>query len=76
MASSVSSAPRSPDESLVVLDLNAVSFIDSTGLQLLIRLKRSVERGNGRIVLSRPSSELRRALRVAGLEGFFAIATD
>jgi anti-sigma B factor antagonist len=56
------------EEARVICDLSAVSFMDSTGLHLLLTLKRSVERRGGRFVLSESSPEVRRVIQVAGLD--------
>jgi anti-sigma B factor antagonist len=63
-------------EVLVVCDLSEVAFMDSSGFQLLVRLKRSVEDRAGRFVLTRLTPELRRVMRIAGLDGEFEIAAE
>ncbi len=60
-------------ELLVVCDLSEIRFIDSSGYELLIRLKRDVENRNGRFVLARPTSEVRRMMHLMGLEGEFEV---
>jgi anti-anti-sigma factor len=53
------------DAQLIVVDLRAVSFIDSTGIQLLLRMcERCSEVGRLRIV---PSDAVERLLDITGL---------
>lgn len=64
------------DESLqmddfVVLNLRDVSFMDSTGLQLLLDLKRKIDRGGGELMLTPVSAAVERVLEVSGMASFF-----
>jgi anti-sigma B factor antagonist len=57
----------------VVIDLNDVTFIDSSGLRSLLGAsKRAAERGS-EIVLRSPSASVRRLLEITGTEGQFRI---
>lgn len=56
----------------VVLDLAGVSFIDSTGLRMLLRITRQVEQREGQLVVGRLSRPVDRLLGLAGLSDFFA----
>jgi N-acetylglucosaminyldiphosphoundecaprenol N-acetyl-beta-D-mannosaminyltransferase len=59
-----------------LLDLSRVEFIDSTGVGLLIRLRKNF-RGSGRqLVLLSPGLAVRRALSLMRLEHFFDAAPD
>jgi len=60
-------------DALVVCDLSEVSYMDSSGFHLLVKLKQAVERENGRFVIARPSAQVRQLLRVVGVEDFFDI---
>jgi anti-anti-sigma factor len=57
----------------VVIDLNEVTFIDSSGLRSLLGAsKRAGDRGS-EIVLRSPSPAVRRLLEITGTEGQFRI---
>src|SRR4051794_14608250 len=59
----------------VVIDLNAVTFIDSSGLRSLLGAsKRAGDRGS-KIVLRSPSPAVRRLLEITGTESQFRIET-
>jgi anti-sigma B factor antagonist len=63
----------SDGQGYVVLDLASVSFIDSTGLRLLLRLKHRTEDAQlGSLLLGRISQPVRRLLDVTGLTERFA----
>jgi anti-anti-sigma factor len=56
-----------------VLDLTALSFIDSSGIsQLIVALKRQRELG-GDVILRSPPDQARRVLEIAGLTRVFTI---
>jgi anti-anti-sigma factor len=54
----------SPGE--VALDLSGVSFLDSSGIRLLIRLQASLV-GEGTLLLRSPQPQVARVLEIAGL---------
>ena len=54
---------------LVVLDLSAVTFMDSSGLRLLVELQRASDGDGFSLVVVRGRSSLRRLFELAGLEG-------
>lgn len=64
-----------PEDALVVVDLSDVTFLDSTGLGVLVAaLKRIRESGAGgelRLVVNRP--QVTKVLEVTGLSGVFSI---
>lgn len=51
----------------VILDLGALTFIDSSGIRLLIRLHAAVAEHGGRVILRDPTPHVFRVLEVAGL---------
>jgi anti-sigma B factor antagonist len=51
----------------VVLDLGAVSFIDSIGIRTILDARRSLCVRNGRFTIVDPSAAVRRVLRILGL---------
>jgi len=60
----------------VVFDLTATKMTDSTGMGLLIRLrKRSRELGHGMVLVS-PGTQMRAALELMKLSDFFAVETS
>lgn len=71
MASSVSlehELAQLDDVDLVVIDLSEISFIDSTGLGVLVRThQRAVERG-GRVGFVRGNGQVSRLLNLTGLD--------
>lgn len=57
----------------LVLDLEAVTFVDSTGLSLLISIQRRLQAAGGWLRLANPHSQLRRVLHTTNLERHFAV---
>ena len=52
----------------LVLDLRGLSFIDSTGLHLLVALRRRAQRDGFKLTLVAPAAPIDRAIRLAGLD--------
>src|SRR5262245_13938829 len=62
---------------LVVLNLHGLRFIDSTGLEAIIRISSSLARGGGRLVVSSPSTFCRTVIERTGLDRILpVVATD
>jgi N-acetylglucosaminyldiphosphoundecaprenol N-acetyl-beta-D-mannosaminyltransferase len=59
-----------------LLDLADVTFIDSTGIGLLLRLQKELRAASARLVLLNPSPTATRALKLMRLEQFFVTAPD
>jgi anti-anti-sigma factor len=57
----------------VVADLAAVTFIDSTGLSLLARIRTQLADQDRRLLLERPAACVTRLLALAGVEQHFAM---
>lgn len=57
----------------VVIDLAGVTFIDSTGLGVLVNERLALEERNGAIVISAMSAVVQKALQVTGLEHVFIV---
>ncbi len=51
----------------VVVDLSAVTFMDSTGIGCLARAGRDLQAGGRRLLLARPTAVVRRVLEIAGV---------
>lgn len=65
----------SADRRHVVLDVAEVTFIDSTGLNMLVLAHRRLGHRPGAVVLRNPSPAVVRVLEIAGLTGTIAIET-
>lgn len=59
-----------------LLQMTKINFIDSTGMGLLIRLKRKICATGRQLVLLDPSPAVKRALALMHLQEFFASAPD
>src|SRR3954452_3867136 len=59
----------------VDFDLTAVTFIDSTGLELLLRLQQWIDERRGRLRLY-PNFDIRRLLEISGLDEFFELDNE
>jgi anti-sigma B factor antagonist len=64
------------DARLLVLDLNAFTFIDSTGLRVLIEADRACAGTGSRLVVLAGDGPVRRLLDLCDLDGRLAVATD
>jgi anti-sigma B factor antagonist len=65
------------DARLLVLDLNAVTFIDSTGVRVLLEADRACAGAGSRLmVLLAGDGPVRRVLDLCELDGRLAVATD
>jgi anti-anti-sigma factor len=58
-------------DDLIVLNLHDVSFMDSTGLHLLVELKREVGASGGDLLLTSVSAAVERLFEISGLGSFF-----
>ena len=58
------------------LDLRDVTFMDSTGIEVLVATRRRAELGGGSLTLCRPAQAVRRVLEVTGLDQVFTIEPD
>lgn len=56
-----------------VLDLTDVTFLDSSGLNVLLRARALLGREDRAIVLVCPTGQVRRVLGLAGIEDLFAL---
>lgn len=62
------------DARVILLDLSGLTFIDSTGIRLLV-LADARSRGDGkRLVLRRPPEGIRRVLRITGVDELLPFA--
>lgn len=60
----------------VVLDLHAVTFLDSSAIAALVRCQEALEARGSRLVLTRVSALARRLFSVTSMDSYFTIETD
>ncbi|PRY01650.1 STAS domain-containing protein [Allonocardiopsis opalescens] len=75
LRSSLEPAFGAPEPRLVI-DLAGVTFIDSSGLRVLIETHKRAEQDGGSLALARPSPWVVRLLRVTGLDRRIAVHPD
>jgi N-acetylglucosaminyldiphosphoundecaprenol N-acetyl-beta-D-mannosaminyltransferase len=59
-----------------LLELPAVKMMDSTGVAVLVHLKKQLRLAGRQLILLSPSAAVRRVLKAMRLAGFFDVATD
>ena len=57
----------------VALSVKEVTFIDSTGLSLLVSEHKRMDAMSGELIIFQPSKQLRRLLQITGLDSYFNI---
>jgi anti-anti-sigma factor len=62
-----------PEDADVMLDLSDLSFMDSSGLRVLISAHRSLTEAGQSLTLRHPSRSVQRLLSVSGLEGHLTV---
>jgi anti-sigma B factor antagonist len=60
----------------VHLDLADVTFLDSSGISVLVECRKRLGDGGGDLVLHRATPTVQRVLEIAGLETFFELHPD
>ena len=60
----------------VVVDLSAVEFCDSTGMNVLLAAHRRAREQGGDLELAAPPPAIRKILHVTGLESVFTVLDD
>lgn len=60
----------------VILDLSGVGYMDSSGVGTMVELKRLVERGGGKVVLTGMQPRVRSVFEITKLDKFFTIANS
>jgi anti-anti-sigma factor len=66
---------RATDAASIVVDLLSISFIDSTGLHVLIK-HASAENGRARVRLTKGSAETQRLFQLTGAEEFLPFVSE
>ena len=64
------------DPKKLVLDIQEVKYIDSTGLGILIGIKRRLTENGGRLVLVLSEQRILQLFTITGLSNIFTIASD
>jgi anti-sigma B factor antagonist len=60
----------------LVLDLSGVTFMDSTGLKVLLAVHQRARLAGGRLVLAAPTRSVRRVVDITGLDDTFEVRDD
>jgi stage II sporulation protein AA (anti-sigma F factor antagonist) len=68
-------AGRKDDEDLVI-DLRALGFLDTSGLQLMVELHRRSQADGWSLTLVRGGTPVQRVFEIAGLEGILPFADE
>jgi anti-anti-sigma factor len=71
----VQATPAGGGLSEIVIDMSGVTFIDSYGLDVLVRHRRQLDESTA-LVIENPSDHLRRLLEITALDGLFEIRTS
>lgn len=61
---------------LLVMDLSGVTFCDSSGFNVLLRLRRRVIEADGLLALAAPPVQIGRLLALTGADAVFAVYGD
>jgi anti-anti-sigma factor len=61
---------------LVVLDLSGLDFIDSTGLEMMLRAARYAHDNGRRLIVQRPSTYVRRLLEMTAIDQSLDVVED
>jgi anti-anti-sigma factor len=67
---------ESANKSLLVLDLSQLDFIDSTGLEVMLRAARRAHDEGRRLIVQRPSRYVRRLLEMTAIDQSLDIVDD
>jgi anti-sigma B factor antagonist len=60
----------------LVLDLSGVTFMDSTGLKVLLAVHQRARLAGGRLVLAAPTRSVLRVVDITGLDDTFEVRDD
>jgi anti-anti-sigma factor len=63
-------------DGLLVLDLSQLEFIDSTGLEVMLRAARRAQETGGRLVVQKPSGYIKRLLEMTAIDQSLDIVED
>jgi anti-anti-sigma factor len=65
-----------PPTGLLVLDLSQLDFIDSTGLEVVLRAARRAHDSGRRLIVARPSRYVRRLLELTAIDQSLDVVED
>lgn len=60
----------------VILDMSQLSFMDSSGIALVLKIKRLLSITDGRMLISSPQAQPLKVLEAAGIERIIPIKTE
>jgi len=64
------------DRSNLILNLSALTYVDSSGLGQLIAIWTSIRDRGGKLIVLRPSPQVRKQFEITKLDTVFTIVTD
>ena len=64
------------DRSNLILNLSALTYVDSSGLGQLIAVWTSIRNRGGKLIVLRPSPQVRKQFEITKLDTVFTIVTD
>ena len=64
------------DRPHLILNLSALSYVDSSGLGQLITVWTSIRKRGGQLILLQPSPQVRKQLEITKLDTVFAVVKD
>ena len=67
---------ESSEHTLLVLDLSELEFLDSTGLEVMLRAARRAEESGRRLIVTRPSNYVRRLLEMTAIDQSLDVVED
>lgn len=59
-----------------VLDLSGLSFMDSSGIAVIINAGRKIKTYGGRLSVENPAEQARKVLEASGIDRLIAVATN
>ena len=76
LQSELTAALRAGDVVNIVVDMSAVEFCDSTGMNVLLAAHRLANERGGSLALAAPRPAVRKILEVTGLQSVFTVHDD
>ena len=59
-----------------ILDLSEIKYINSSGIAMVISIKKTVEKNRGKLILTRPSNSIREIFELTDLTASFEFANS
>lgn len=76
LQSELTAALAAADPVNIVVDMSAVEFCDSTGMNVLLAAHRLASERGGNLELAAPRASVRKILEVTGLQSVFTVRDD